>query len=369
MSQLFFLESPGSSSSMYPFTLTRDQMDIPLGLFSLREKWQLLLSPSKRRKQQRFFTLLSGAIPDPVLVSQLLKLKDGQSIFSVDGTWVATAGRLDQMIRKPFSTDIVLSTSIEQIRYPWELLTHLTLGIQLDFSFLTSGKRSRRLSAEVLKSGRYPVFIEKEARLYSCTLNTEYGPIYIGANAEVQEGTHIRGPFLLGSESVVKMGAKIYGPVAIGEKCIVGGEIKRSLVFPFSNKAHDGYMGDSVIGSWCNWGAGTSNSNLKNTAGDIQIEVNGKKISVGQKAGVFMGDHSKTAINSSINSGTVVGVSVQIGNQGLTPKWIPSFRWMNGTRYRLNEALEHIRAWKVLKGQLLSDAEITLLKQIYKNDK
>ena len=179
----------------------------------------------------------------------------------------------------------------------------------------------------------------------------------------------IRGPFLLGERSVVKMGAKIYGPTAAGNNCLLGGEIKRSLLFPFSNKAHEGYMGDSVIGSWCNWGAGTSNSNLKNTAGDIQIEVEGESRSVGQKAGVFMGDHSRTVINSSLNSGTVIGVSVQVGNEGLPPKRISSFRWMDGSRYRFEAALKHIRQWKALKKQSLTSEEINRLKKIFKTDK
>jgi UDP-N-acetylglucosamine diphosphorylase/glucosamine-1-phosphate N-acetyltransferase len=253
--------------------------------------------------------------------------------------------------------------------YPWDLLTQLEKAIALDFSILTKRRRSQPLPKTVSRIGKHPVFISKGAKLLTCTLNATAGPIYIGPNAEVQEGVAIRGPFLMGEGSVVKMGAMIYGPAAIGQGCLLGGELKRSLIFPFSNKAHHGYMGDSVIGSWCNWGAGTSNSNLKNTAGEIRISVGGVSVAVGQKAGVFMGDHSRTAINTSLNSGSVMGVSVQVGNDGLSPKQISSFRWMDGKKYRINDALQHIRNWKALKGHELSDREIEQLTHIYKSDK
>lgn len=369
MSQLFFLETKGHSDSLYPFTLMRALADMPLGILTLRQKWNDTFAVSKPVRTKKRITLASGVLPEEKLCKQIWSLPTGRSLFTANGSWIATADEIKQIPRKPAANDVIYQHPISQILFPWDLLTHLTQSLQLDFSILTKGKRTSSIPKHVVGSGKHPVFIEKGAILYACCLNTENGPIYIGKDAVVQEGCLIRGPFALGASSVLKMGTKIYGPVAAGEGCLLGGEIKRSLIFPFSNKAHDGYMGDSVIGSWCNWGAGTSNSNLKNTAGTIRTDVAGKRVVVGQKAGVFMGDHSRTAINTSLNSGSVFGVSVQLGNEGLSQKRLASFRWMDGKRYRLAEALNHIRNWKSLKGREISNEEIDRLTRIYKTDK
>ncbi len=368
MSNLTFLDNAAHRQNLYPFTLLREAIDLPLGLLTLREKWSALF-PAAHPKKKFSRTIATAILPDFERCQAIGSLKTEQSLFSKEGQWIASGGQIDRIPKKATATDMIFPGSISLIKYPWDLLDQLGRGIQLDFSILTKGRKSASLPQSVVVNGEFPVFLEKGARVMPCFLNTEAGPIYIGKGAEVQEGVMIRGPFLLGDRSVVKMGAKIYGPTAAGEHCLLGGEIKRSLLFPFSNKAHEGYMGDSVIGSWCNWGAGTSNSNLKNTAGDIEIEVGGVKLAVGQKAGVYMGDHSRTVINSSLNSGTVIGVSVQVGNEGLPPKRMPSFRWIDGSRYRFQAAMNHIRQWKVLKGQELTSEEIDRLKKIYKTDK
>ncbi len=368
MSTLHFLEPTPNQRHLYPFTLLREAIDLPLGLFTLREKWSALFYAAYPKKKLTG-TISAAILPDIKLCQAIGSLRKGQALFSKDGQWIAASVVVDRIPKKATAGDIIFQGSISEIIYPWDLLDQLSRGIELDFTLLTKGRKSASLPKSVIVNGKYPVFLEKDARVMPCFLNTEAGPIYVGKEAEVQEGAMIRGPFLLGERSVVKMGAKIYGPTAAGNNCLLGGEIKRSLLFPFSNKAHEGYMGDSVIGSWCNWGAGTSNSNLKNTAGDIQIEVEGESRSVGQKAGVFMGDHSRTVINSSLNSGTVIGVSVQVGNEGLPPKRISSFRWMDGSRYRFEAALKHIRQWKALKKQALTSEEINRLKKIFKTDK
>ncbi|MBM3431849.1 MAG: hypothetical protein FJX92_02440 [Bacteroidetes bacterium] len=366
MSTFHYLEPPTQAVTLYPFTLMRAGIDLPVGLLPLREKWPLLFRPLNKKKKN-LYTISSAVMPSARLCQSIASLKKGQSLFTKEGDWIATAARIDRIPPKPHVPDKKIGYPVLFLRYPWDLLTGLNRAVEMDFLLLTMGKKSD-IPAYVKIIGKHPVFLAKGARLMPCFLNTESGPIYIGKRAEVQEGAMIRGPFLLGDRSVVKMGAKIYGPAVAGASCLLGGEIKRSLLFPFSNKVHDGYMGDSVIGSWCNWGAGTSNSNLKNTAGAIEVEVGGRNVSVGQKAGVFMGDHSRTVINSSLNSGTVIGVSVQVGNEGLPPKRISSFRWMDGTRYQLKQALVHIEQWKALKGQKLEREEIERLKYIFKTD-
>lgn len=369
MHALILIDSPSIRRTMYPFTLMREMSDLPLGLLTLREKWDQLLALSGRAKNSGCYTISSSLIPSVELARSIHRLSPGRSLFDKVGNWMATAGEISRIPKKSSDLDVMYSDTPFRLQYPWDMLEALQHSIELDFMLLTKGRRSKRIPKQVQHTGRYPVFMEKGARLDACFLNTELGPIYVGPNAEVQAGSMIKGPFLLGNNSVVKMGAVIYGPTVAGEACLLGGEVKRSLIFPFSNKAHHGYLGDSVIGSWCNWGAGASNSNLKNTGGLIRIDVGGKLVEAGRKAGVFMGDHSRTAINASLNSGSVIGVSTQLNTGSLTKKKISSFRWMDGKRYRFPEALEHIRNWKSFKGKELTIEEIDRLKKIYNNDK
>ena len=182
------------------------------------------------------------------------------------------------------------------------------------------------------------------------------------------EGTAIRGPFACGEGVVIKMNSCIYGATTIGPYCTAGGEIKNSVFFAYSNKAHDGYIGDSVIGEWCNLGAGTINSNIKNNASTVKVWTTKGEMNAGKKCGVFMGDYSKTAINTSINTGTVMGVCSNVFETGLTPKYIPNFSWGSDglRRYELEKALTDIDNWKKLKGLMVSDREKQILTDIYK---
>jgi len=369
MPRLLFLEPTDLPASLYPFSLMREVVDVPVGLLTLRHKWASFQLHTGKGLQNRSYSIRANLFPSAACWKQLMRLKEGQSLVDKSGNWLATAGEIDRFPPGQSSKDGIIYPQAKLIQYPWELLQSLDAGIEMDFQLLTKGRRSQPIAKSNTVIGKHSVFIERGARVAAAFFNTEAGPIYIGKNAIVQEGAMMRGPLLLGDGSLVMMGAKIHGATAIGKGCVVGGEIKRSLIFPYSNKAHDGYMGDSVIGSWCNWGAGTSNSNLKNTAGMIRIQVGKNQMEVGQKCGVFMGDHTRTAINTSLNSGSVFGVSVQLGKEGVASGMIPSFRWMDGKRYRLKEALEHIRSWKSLKGKVLLDAEIDQLKQIYKQDK
>ena len=212
--------------------------------------------------------------------------------------------------------------------------------------------------------------MEAGAKVENCTLNAAEGPVYIGKNATIMEGSMIRGPVAICDGAVVKMGAKIYGATTIGPFCTAGGEIKNSVLFGFSNKAHDGYLGDSVLGEWCNLGAGTTNSNVKNNAGEVKywVDADKKEISAGIKGGMLMGDYSKAAINTSFNTGTVVGVCCNVVTPGLTPKLIPNFSWgADGiTKYKLNKALLDIDNWKKLKGATITEREKQILTDIYK---
>jgi UDP-N-acetylglucosamine diphosphorylase/glucosamine-1-phosphate N-acetyltransferase len=212
------------------------------------------------------------------------------------------------------------------------------------------------------------IFIEEGAKLEFVTLNASTGPIYIAKGAQIMEGAMIRGPFSLGENAVVKMGAKIYGATSIGKQSVVGGEIKNAVIFDYSNKAHDGYLGDSVIGSWCNLGAGTTNSNVKNNFSTVKMQLSHqlKNIEAGNKAGLIMGDYSKSAINTSLNTGTVVGVSCNIFGNEMPPKFVPNFTWGNEI-YNIDKAIVDIQKWKQSKQQNITQQEIDILKNIHQN--
>jgi UDP-N-acetylglucosamine diphosphorylase/glucosamine-1-phosphate N-acetyltransferase len=211
------------------------------------------------------------------------------------------------------------------------------------------------------------VFIEEGAEVECSFLNAREGPIYIGRNAVVMEGSMLRGPLAVCAGAVVKMGTKIYGATTIGPQCNVAGEIKNSVIFGHSNKAHDGYMGDSVVGEWCNWGAGTTNSNMKNNASEVVVWTPNGAVNVGTKCGVMMGDYTRTSVNTSINTGTVIGACAHIFGNGLTPKYIPSFSWGNDgvERYDLEKAFADISNWKTFKDSHLTTEEKTILKHIF----
>jgi UDP-N-acetylglucosamine diphosphorylase/glucosamine-1-phosphate N-acetyltransferase len=305
------LDEALSVADLFPFSLTRAPGDIRLGILTYREKIEWVQG-------------------DKAAMADILSL----------------AGKL---------------------HYSWDLFRLNGQAIDIDFGLLTSGRRSAPLSPSVQTICPDNIFIEPGAILSHCILNASAGPIYIGKNAEVMEGATIRGPFALCEGAVVKMGARIYGATTVGPYSTVGGEIKNSVIFGYSNKGHDGYLGDSVIGEWCNLGAGTSNSNLKNNAGDVKVWSPSRStfIAAGIKCGLIMGDYSRSAINTSFNTGTLVGVCCNIFGEGLTPKFIPSFSWGFGAKYEFKKALRDIGNWKALKGQTLADPEILTLNRIY----
>lgn len=214
----------------------------------------------------------------------------------------------------------------------------------------------------------YNIFVEEGAILENCILNASEGPIYIAKNCKIMDGAILRGPIFIDEGSIVKMGATIYGGTSIGKNCVVGGEIKNSIINNFSNKAHHGYLGDSIIGKWCNLGAGTSTSNVKNNGSDVMLQLANAELNAGNKFGLLMGDYSRSAINTSFNTGTVVGSCCNIFTEGLTPKYIPNFSWgCKGERYELPKAFTDIENWKIMKGETLSKEERELLKNLYPN--
>lgn len=389
--KIIFTEEFCQPENLYPFTLTRQIQDIRVGILTIREKWEKLLGvTSFDRMEDDYkdldrsikletigdndvcFLIHGNILPTPKLIKTLKKLKDGEFI-SVNGNSCVIFRFSKREIPDPnkikVSKAISIREGVKSLQFPWDIFKLNDYAIREDFNLLTCKRKSQKLSKtnRAVKPGN--IFIEKGAEVEHCFLNASEGPIYIGRNSLIMEGAAIRGPFASGEGAVVKMNSKIYGATTIGPYCTVGGEIKNSVFFAYSNKAHDGYIGDSVIGEWCNLGAGTTNSNIKNNASMVKVWTPKGEINAGQKCGLFMGDYSKTAINTTINTGTVIGVCSNIFEKGLTPKYVPNFSWgCDGVqRYELNKALSDIDNWKKLKGQSLTENEKTILTYIFKN--
>ncbi len=328
--------------SLYPFTATRNAADIRVGILTIREKWDLLFAKGFITQQPADFSLKANIIPTKKTAELIAKGMNENELGE----------NIDYRV----------------IEYPWQIFQFNDWALRHDFDLLTSGRQSQPLPASNQAVSPGNIFIEEGAIVSHSILNAATSPIYIGKNAEVMEGCTIRGPFALCEGGVLKMGSKVYGATTIGPYCTAGGEIKNAVMFGFSNKAHDGYLGDSVIGEWCNLGAGTSNSNVKNTAGDVKVWQHAIKdyTTVGLKCGLLMGDYSRSAINTSFNTGTTVGVCCNIFDAGFPPKLVPDFSW-GSERYNFEKALKDIDNWKKLKGHHLSDKEKEMLKLLYTN--
>jgi UDP-N-acetylglucosamine diphosphorylase/glucosamine-1-phosphate N-acetyltransferase len=363
---------------LYPFTHTRSVGTIRLGIFTPQERWQLitgsqvelfttkLLQPLYGTPQICENTLWIDAalVLNTSLIAQIKALQIGQCIYDATG-FIAGVGESNQI------EDYTSKTKLEnqkRFHYASDLIAINDAQIRFDFELATTGKTSATLPGTCTVTNKEHIFIEENTKLSHCHLNASTGPIYIASGAEIQEGSCIRGPFVLLRDACVKMNTVVYGATTIGPKSIIGGEVKNSILFGYSNKAHHGYLGDSVIGEWCNLGAGTSNSNVKNTAGSICVwdESANSKRYVGNKMGVCMGDYVKTAINTSITTGATIGVGANVFCAGLTPNLVPHFSWgIDYTTYQIDKLIEDTAGWKAFKNEPFTDIEKQLIRAIF----
>jgi len=339
-------------SDLLPLTFTRPACEIRIGILTIKEKWQKRLKAVISYKTENYLSekfplqvnqknssvYINGRVcPDDLLVNEIKKLKLSQALYK-GHLLVAYHGKDVEKIQSKSQATI--------INHPWDIFKNNGKELEADFTLLTKGRKSKPLSKSNKVIGKGKIFLESGVSVECATFNTLNGSIYIGKDAVVMEGCLIRGGFALGEHSELKMGAKIYGPATIGQHCKVGGEINNSVIFGYSNKAHDGFLGNSVLGEWCNLGADTNNSNLKNNYGEVKAYNYTQKKMIGtglQFCGLIMGDHSKTGINTMLNTGTVVGVNANIFGGSFPPPHIPSFSWGGSEkleRYTLNKAFE-----------------------------
>jgi UDP-N-acetylglucosamine diphosphorylase/glucosamine-1-phosphate N-acetyltransferase len=375
---------------LLPFTHTRPVADIRCGIMTMRQRWEMLLQADTATLTQTHLrslfpyepglpgTWVNGAVFGTKELADAIRQLPADTLLEQDGLVLAahtaggqsfTADHVEQELtilnKQSFSGKVL------RLQQPWDIFSLNEQAIALDYALLTEGRSSQPLPDYVTVMGKEQVFVEPGAVIAPCIINAAKGPVYIGKDAEIMEGCMVRGPFALGEHAVLKMGAKVYGATTIGDGCKVGGEISNVVFFANSNKGHDGFLGNAVIGEWCNLGADTNCSNLKNNYDTVKVwsESKNQLESTGlQFCGLLMGDHSKCGINTMFNTGTVVGVSANIYGGDFPEKFVPSFSWGGSggmTTYSFDKAMDTARRMMARRNLDLSEAAEAMYHHIF----
>src|SRR5690554_1692360 len=375
-------------TALLPFTFTRPVADIRVGILTIREKWEKFLGTTTTTVTEEYLSekfpmveldenimINASYCPNEVLVEMISFLKPFQAIVK-DEEVIAFYTTSDQ--EEVYFEDyewIECEEDVLRIENSWDIFQKNDQAIREDFLLLTEDRVSQPIPSTVQVLGRENIFIEEGAVLNFCTLNATTGPIYIGKDAEIMEGSVIRGPFALGEHAQVKLGTKIYGATTVGPHCRVGGEVNNSVLFAYSNKGHDGFLGNAVLGEWCNIGADSNNSNLKNNYESVKLwdYETERFVNTGlQFCGLMMGDHSKCGINTMFNTGTVVGVSANIFGAGFPRNYIPNFTWggAQGTQvYLPKKAFETAKIVMSRRSIEFSESDEKILTHIFNETK
>tara|TARA_B110000467_G_C18314698_1_gene480655 strand:- start:936 stop:2090 length:1155 start_codon:yes stop_codon:yes gene_type:complete len=329
--------------NLLPLTYTRPVADIRIGVLTIREKWEHYLNTTTSTLTEDYLQLKfplvtnednvwinGGVCPTVELVKAISQLAEGVCLKQGDTTLAYHSNA------EAPTTEITFKGELTQVSKLWHIFQHNEVAIQADYDLLTAGRISQKLSDTNQVLGAENIFVEEGAKVECSILNATTGPIYIGKNAEVMEGSIVRGPLAMCEHSVLKLGAKIYGATTLGPYCKVGGEVNNSVLMGYSSKGHDGFLGNSVLGEWCNIGADSNNSNLKNNYAEVRLwnySLQSFEKTGLQFCGLIMGDHSKCGINTMFNTGTVVGVSVNLFGAGFPRNYVPSFSWGGAAGY------------------------------------
>ena len=391
----YILFDDQSWNNLLPLTYTRPIAELRIGVFTIKEKWDKIFNTNCSFLTQKYLSekyklvtqednlLINGSIlPNNELIKEITQLNIKEALVSGDKL-IAIRLSKSEIESLPFlkienffyaqqDYEIVnLVSEYQEINFPWEIFKQNKDQIGFDINLIKKSRNSHSISETNRVLEPENIFIEEGAKVEFAILNASAGPIYIGKNTEIMENAVIRGPFALCDNSVVKMSAKIYGATTIGPHCKVGGEINNTVFQGYSNKAHDGFLGNSVIGEWCNLGADTNNSNLKNNYAEVKIWNYSEErfIKTGlQFCGIIMGDHSKSAINTMFNTGTVVGVSANIFGAGFPRNFIPSFSWGGAhgfSEYGLFKAFEVVSIVMARRGLEFNETEKKILTQVF----
>ena len=371
-------------NNLLPFTFTRPVADIRVGILTIREKWERLLEQktttlTKTYLQEKYplvkeddeILINASYLPTKSLVEMVKKLQDDEAVYYQDEiVAVHVSNRQDKVNLKQYIVKNY-DGKLLQIKNTWDIFSLNDKALEADFELITNGRKSATIPDDVHAKNSDRIFIEDSAEVNLCSLNATDGPIYIGKNSKILEGSMIRGGFALCDGALVKMGAKIYGATTIGPNCKVGGELNNVVLFANSNKGHDGFLGNAVIGEWCNLGADTNNSNLKNNYAEVRLwdyETQGFAKTGLQFCGLMMGDHSKCSINTMFNTGTVIGVSANIFGDGFPRNFIPSFSWGGTAGYQIYQMKKVKEVAKVVmsrRGIEFDEVEERILQAVF----
>ncbi len=377
-----------SRNNLLPFTYTRPVADIRVGILTLREKWESHLGYVTTTVTEDYLSdkfpmvemennimINASYLPNSELAERIKNLEENQAIFKDEDVIAFFSKENQDDIDFNTYEAIEFDGAVLKIEHTWDIFSKNGEAIKDDFELITKGRQSQPIPSTVNVINPEHIFIEKGAKLQFTTLNAESGPIYIGKDSEIMEGSNIRGPFALCKGATVKLGAKIYGPTTVGPFSKVGGEVNNSVLFGYSNKGHDGFLGNSVIGEWCNLGADTNNSNLKNNYAEVRLwdyKTEGFAKTGLQFCGLMMGDHSKCGINTMFNTGTVVGVNANIFGSGFPRNFVPSFSWGGNkgfTTYLTKKAFEVAKVVMSRRGIEFTEQDVSIFEHIFEETK
>ncbi|GEL09406.1 UDP-N-acetylglucosamine diphosphorylase/glucosamine-1-phosphate N-acetyltransferase [Flavobacterium glycines] len=375
-------------NALLPFTFTRPVADILIGIMTIRQKWERYLGSTITTLTEEYLSekypmveleenvmINASFLPNDILAEMISNLESNQAIFK--GEEVIAFFTNDSQEEVDFDNYEIIEYNEDclTVMNTWDIFSKNGAAIREDFEFLTEDRKSQPIPQSVNVIAPENVFIEEGAKLEYVTLNASTGPIYIAKDAEIMEGSVIRGPFALCEGAVVKMSAKIYGPTTVGPYSKIGGEVNNSVLFGYSNKGHDGFLGNSVLGEWCNIGADSNNSNLKNNYDEVRLwsyETEGFAKTGLQFCGLMMGDHSKCGINTMFNTGTVVGVSSNIFGSGFPRNFVPSFSWGGAagfTTYVTKKAFETAKLVMGRRNIEFDEKEAAILEHVFEETK
>ena len=375
-------------NALLPFTFTRPVADIRMGILTIREKWEKYLGSTTTTVTEDYLSekypmvemeenvmINASFLPNAILSEMVSNLENNQAIFKDDE--IIAFYTTENQEEVDFDTYKIIQYNEDclTLENTWDIFQKNDMAIRDDFELLTEGRNSQPIPKSVNVISPENIFIEEGAKLEFVTLNASTGPIYIGKNAEIMEGSVIRGPFALCEYGRVKLASKVYGATTVGPHSVIGGEVNNSVLFGFSNKGHDGFLGNAVLGEWCNIGADSNNSNLKNNYEEVKLwsyeTENFAKTGL-QFCGLMMGDHSKCGINTMFNTGTVIGVSANIFGSGFPRNFVPGFSWGGAsgfTTYITKKAFETARIVMARRNVVFTDEDAKILEHVFEEEK
>jgi UDP-N-acetylglucosamine diphosphorylase/glucosamine-1-phosphate N-acetyltransferase len=374
-------------NALLPFTFTRPVADIRVGILTIREKWEKYLGSTTTSITEDYLSekwpmvemennvmINASYLPNEILVEMIKNLEVNQAIFQDEEVVAFFAKEGEEVDFDSFEV-MEFTNDCIKIENTWDIFQKNDVAIREDFELLTEDRYSQPIPKSVNVIAPEHIFIEEGAKLEFVTLNASTGPIYIGKNAEIMEGSVIRGPFALCESGRVKLATKVYGATTVGPHSVIGGEVNNSVLFAYSNKGHDGFLGNAVLGEWCNIGADSNNSNLKNNYEEVKLwsyeTENFAKTGL-QFCGLMMGDHSKCGINTMFNTGTVVGVSTNIFGAGFPRNFVPSFSWGGAsgfTTYVTKKAFDTAKIVMARRNVEFSEEDAKILEHVFEETK